>query len=145
MSVAFKNVLFSKPQAFCNFREERRRLLIGDNFLQQATSGVSRICREKVAAARTEKLGTHTHSLTHTHTHKKDDYYTLTANAYARVIIIINNQNYQNVTFMHAYSNSLQYHTVKPQTSLICNLNFLNSIIQSKALQTKHVHKIQLF
>ena len=46
---------------------------------------------------------------------------------------------------MHAYSNSLQYHTVKPQTSLICNLIFLSNIIQSKALQTKHVHKIQLF
>ena len=67
---------FRHTTGFCRFREgERRRLSIGDNFLQQLRrSGVSRVCGEKVAAARTEKLGTHshthslTHSLTHTHT-----------------------------------------------------------------------------
>ena len=59
---------FRHTTGFCRFREgERRRLSIGDNFLQQLRrSGVSRVCGEKVAAARTEKLGTHT--LTHTHT-----------------------------------------------------------------------------
>ena len=63
---------FLLPTGFCLFREgEGRRLSIGDNFLQQLRrSGVSRVGGEKVAAARTEKLGTHTltHSLTHTHT-----------------------------------------------------------------------------
>ena len=59
---------FRNTTGFCRFREgERRRLSIGDNFLQQLRgSGVSRVCREKVAAARTEKLGTHSH--THSHT-----------------------------------------------------------------------------
>ena len=59
---------FRLTTSFCRFREgERRRLSIGDNFLQQLRkSGVSRVCGEKVAAARTEKLGTHSH--THTHT-----------------------------------------------------------------------------
>ena len=60
---------FQHTTGFCRFREgERRRLSIGDNFLQQLRrSGVSRVRGEKVAAARTEKLGTHshTHSLTH--------------------------------------------------------------------------------
>ena len=55
-----------KCTGFFRFGEgERRRLLKGDNFLQQLRrSGVSRVCREKVAAARTEKLCT----CTHTHT-----------------------------------------------------------------------------
>ena len=59
---------FQHTPGFCCFREEeRRRLSIGDNFLQQLRrSGVSRVFEEKVAAARTEKLGTHIH--THTHT-----------------------------------------------------------------------------
>ena len=59
---------FRHTTGFCRFREgERRRLSIGDNFLQQLRrSGVSRVCGEKVAAVRTEKLGTHTH--THSHT-----------------------------------------------------------------------------
>ena len=65
---------FRHTTGFCRFREgERRRLSIGDNFLQQLKrSGVSRVCGEKVAAARTEKLGTHshTHSLTHSLTHR---------------------------------------------------------------------------
>ena len=65
---------FRHTTGFCRFREgERRRLSIGDNFLQQLRmSGVSRVCGEKVAAARTEKLGTHshTHSLTHSLTHR---------------------------------------------------------------------------
>ena len=63
---------FPLTTGFCRFREGERRLLsIGDNFLQQLRRpGVSRVRGEKVAAARTEKLGTHTltHSLTHTHT-----------------------------------------------------------------------------
>ena len=63
---------FRLTTGFCRFREgARRRLSIGDNFLKQLQrSGVSRVCGEKVAAARTEKLGTHTltHTLTHTHT-----------------------------------------------------------------------------
>ena len=61
---------FRHTTGFCRFREgERRRLSIGDNFLQQLRrSGVSRVCGEKVAAARTEKLGTHTHTHSHTHT-----------------------------------------------------------------------------
>ena len=60
---------FRHTTGFCRFREgERRRLSIGDKFLQQLRrSGVSRVRGEKVAAARTEKLCTH--SLTHTHTH----------------------------------------------------------------------------
>ena len=55
---------FQHTTGFCRFREEeRRRLLRGDNFLQRPKrSGVSRVCGEKVAAARTEKLGTHTHT-----------------------------------------------------------------------------------
>ena len=55
---------FRHTTGFCRFREgERRRLSIGDNFLQQLRrSGVSRVCGEKVAAARTEKLGTHSHT-----------------------------------------------------------------------------------
>ena len=58
---------FWHTTGFCRYQEEeRRRLSIGDNFLQQLRrSGVSRVCREKLAAARTEKLGTHSH--THTH------------------------------------------------------------------------------
>ena len=77
---------FQHTTGFFLFREEeRRRLSRGDNFLQQARrSGVSRVCGEKVAAARTEKLGTHSH--THTLTHTQDDCYTLAANAYARVM-----------------------------------------------------------
>ena len=53
---------------FCRFRKEQRRCLSrGNNFLQQLRrSGVSQVCGEKVAAARTEKLDTHT----------EDDYYT---------------------------------------------------------------------
>ena len=49
---------------FCrSWEEERRCLSRGDNFLQQLRrSGVSRVCGEKVAAARTEKLGTHSHT-----------------------------------------------------------------------------------
>ena len=59
---------FRHTTGFCRFREEeRRRLSRADNFLQQLRrSGVSRVRGEKVAAARTEKLCTH--SLTHTHT-----------------------------------------------------------------------------
>ena len=55
---------FLLTTGFCRFREgERRRLSIGDNFLQQLRrSGVSRVCGEKVAAVRTEKLGTHSHT-----------------------------------------------------------------------------------
>ena len=55
---------FRHTTGFCRFREgERRRLSIGDNFLQQLRrSGVSRVCGEKVAAVRTEKLGTHSHT-----------------------------------------------------------------------------------
>ena len=45
---------------------------------QLRRSGVSRVRGEKVAAARTENI------LTHTHT--QDDCYTLAANAYARVM-----------------------------------------------------------
>ena len=60
---------FRHTTGFCRFREEeRRRLSRADNFLQQLRrSGVSRVRGEKVAAARTEKLCTHshTHSLTH--------------------------------------------------------------------------------
>ena len=59
---------------------------------------VSRVCGEKVAATRTEKLGTHTHTHTHAHTHTHthmhththtltDNCYTLAANAYTRVMI----------------------------------------------------------
>ena len=61
---------FRNTTGFCRFREgERRRLSIGDNFLQQLRrSGVSRVCGEKVAAVRTEKLGTHSHTHSHTHT-----------------------------------------------------------------------------
>ena len=61
---------FRHTTGFCRFREgERRRLSIGDNFLHQLRrSGVSRVCREKVAAVRTEKLGTHSHTHSHTHT-----------------------------------------------------------------------------
>ena len=63
---------FRHTTGFCRFREEeRRRLSRADNFLQQLRrSGVSRVRGEKVAAARTEKLCTHshTHSLTHLHT-----------------------------------------------------------------------------
>ena len=79
---------FRHTTGFCRFREgERRRLSIGDNFLQQLRrSGVSRVCGEKVAAARTEKLGTHTHTLTHTHTHTGRLLYPRYANAYARVM-----------------------------------------------------------
>ena len=52
---------FRHTTGFCRFREEKRRQSRGDNFLQQLKrSEVSRIC---IAAARTEKLGTHT--LTH--------------------------------------------------------------------------------
>ena len=60
---------FRHTTGFFRFREgERRRLSRADNFLQQLRrSGVSRVRGEKVAAARTEKLCTH--SLTHTHTH----------------------------------------------------------------------------
>ena len=59
---------FRHTTGFCRFREEeRRRLSRADNFLQQLRrSGVSRVRGEKVAAARTEKLCTH--SLTHSHT-----------------------------------------------------------------------------
>ena len=59
---------FQHTTGFCSFgEEEKRRLLRGDNSLHQLRrSGVSRVCGEKVAAARTEKLSTHT--LTHTHT-----------------------------------------------------------------------------
>ena len=55
---------FQHTTGFCRFREgERRCISIGDNFLQQLRrSGVSRVCGEKVAAARTEKLCTHTHT-----------------------------------------------------------------------------------
>ena len=62
---------FRHTTGFCRFREgERRRLSIGNNFLQQLRrSGVFRVCGEKVAAVRTEKLGTHSHTHTHTHTH----------------------------------------------------------------------------
>ena len=62
---------FRHTTGFFRFREgERRHLSIGDNFLQQLRrSGVSRVCGEKVAAVRTEKLGTHTHTLTHSLTH----------------------------------------------------------------------------
>ena len=61
---------FRHTTGFCRFREEeRRRLSRVDNFLQQLRSGVSRVRGEKVAAARTEKLGTHSLSHTHTHTH----------------------------------------------------------------------------
>ena len=76
---------FQHTTGFCRFREEeRRRLSKGDNFLQQPKrSGVSRVCGEKVAAARTEKLGTHSH--THTLTHRTTAIPSL-ANAYARVI-----------------------------------------------------------
>ena len=68
---------FRHTTGFCRFgEEERRHLSREDNFLQQLRrSGVSRVCREKVAAARTEKLGTHT--LTVSHTHTQDDCYTL--------------------------------------------------------------------
>ena len=57
---------FQHTTGFCRFgEEERRRLSIGYNFLQQLRrSGVSRVRGEKVAAARTEKLGTHTHRTT---------------------------------------------------------------------------------
>ena len=86
---------FQHTTGFCRFREEeRRRLSKGDNFLQQPKrSGVSRVCGEKVAAARTEKLGTHshTHTLTHSHTHTLTHRTTAIpslANAYARVITI---------------------------------------------------------
>ena len=77
---------FQHTTGFFLFREEeRRRLSRGDNFLQQARrSEVSRVCGEKVAVARTEKLGTHSH--THTLTHTQDDCYTLAANAYERVM-----------------------------------------------------------
>ena len=65
---------FRLTTGFYRFREgERRRLSIGDNFLQQLRrSGVSRVCGEKVVAARTEKLCTHIHLHTqsHTHTHR---------------------------------------------------------------------------
>ena len=76
---------FRHTTGFCRFREEeRRRLSRADNFLQQLRrSGVSRVRGEKVAAARTEKLCTH--SLTHTHTHRTTAIPSL-ANAYARVI-----------------------------------------------------------
>ena len=61
---------FRHTTGFCHFREgERRRLSIGDNFLQQLRrSGVSRVRGEKVAAARTENI--------HTLTHTQDDCYT---------------------------------------------------------------------
>ena len=62
---------FRHTTGFCRFREgERRRLSRAENFLQQLRrSGVSRVRGEKVAAARTEKLCTHslTHTLTHSH------------------------------------------------------------------------------
>ena len=76
---------FQHTTGFCRFREEeRRRLSKGDNFLQQPKrSGVSRVCGEKVAAARTEKLGTHSH--THTLTHRTTAIPSL-VNAYARVM-----------------------------------------------------------
>ena len=55
---------FRHTTGFCYFREgERRRLSRADNFLQQLRrSGVSRVRGEKVAAARTEKLCTHSHT-----------------------------------------------------------------------------------
>ena len=61
---------FRHTTGFCRFREgERRRLSIGDNFLQQLRSGVSRVC----SSSQNRKAGhtlthTHTHSLTHSHT-----------------------------------------------------------------------------
>ena len=72
---------FRHTTGFCRFREEeRRRLSRADNFLQQLRrSGVSRVRGEKVAAARTEKLCTH--SLTHRTTAIPS-----LANAYARVM-----------------------------------------------------------
>ena len=79
MSLAFRNVLFGTPHAgFCLFREEERRgLSRGDNFLQELRrSGVSLVRGEKVAAARTEKLDTHTHT--------QDDYYTLATRLWRR-------------------------------------------------------------
>ena len=118
---------FQHTTGFFLFREEeRRRLSRGDNFLQQARrSGVSRVCGEKVAAARTEKLGTHSH--THTLTHTQDDCYTLAANAYARVMttkvlssrprIICGETNklcYYNVTIMLKlyYNVTKDYHII---------------------------------
>ena len=79
---------FWHTTGFCRFRQgERRRLSIGDNFLQQLRrSGVSRVCGEKVAAARTEKLGTHSH--THTHSHTGRLLYPRYSPAAARVIIM---------------------------------------------------------
>ena len=76
---------FRHTTGFCRFREgERRRLSIGDNFLQQLRrSGVSRVCGEKVAAVRTEKLGTHSH----THSHTGRLLYPRYSPAAARVII----------------------------------------------------------
>ena len=54
---------FRHTTGFCCFWEEERCLSRGNNFLQQLRrSGVSRVCGEKVAAARTEKLDTHTHT-----------------------------------------------------------------------------------
>ena len=72
MSVAFQNVLFGTPQAFSSLEKQKEDVYREETtFLQQARrSGVSRVCGEKVAAARTEKLGTHSH--THTLTHTQD-------------------------------------------------------------------------
>ena len=86
---------FRLTTGFCHFREgEKRRLSIGDNFLQQLRrSGVSRVCGEKVAAARTEKLCTHTHILTHTHMHTGQLLYPHYSPMAARVMIIIFNMH----------------------------------------------------
>ena len=55
---------FRHTTGFCHFGEEgRRHFSREDNFLQQLLrSGVSQVCGEKVAAARREKLGTHSHT-----------------------------------------------------------------------------------
>ena len=56
---------------FCRFREgERRRLLIGDNFLQQlGRSGVSSTRRESSSILNRKAGHTHTHTHTHAHTY----------------------------------------------------------------------------
>ena len=72
---------FQHTTGFCCFREkERRRLSRGDNFFATGKNvwSLSSMLRES-SSSQNRKAG---------HTHTDDDYYTLTANAYVRVMRI---------------------------------------------------------
>ena len=65
---------FRHTTGFCHFGLRGRKKTFIDRRQLFATAekvwSLSSMRRESIAAARTEKLGTHTHSLTHTHSHR---------------------------------------------------------------------------